>query len=70
MKDNMYAVIAVIGAILAVFLFVTYRNQADAESANTLYLVGAIIATVVTIVCAAIFLSGRVNKTDDIHITE
>lgn len=65
MKDMLYAIIALVTAIGAVFSWMQYTS-----SANMLFMVLFIVLVLVTIVCGALFLSGRVNKNEDIHITE
>jgi hypothetical protein len=40
------------------------------SSANTMYFIVAIVCLILTLVFGGMFLAGRVNKTDDIHITE
>ena len=65
MKDMLYAVIALISAIGAVFMWMQYTG-----SAKVLFLVIFIVLVLITIACGALFLSGRVNKNEDIHITE
>jgi hypothetical protein len=37
---------------------------------STLYLVGIIVFLLATVGFGGLFLSGRVNKSEDIHITE
>jgi hypothetical protein len=37
---------------------------------NSLYLVGIIVFLLATVGLGGLFLSGRVNKNEDIHITE
>ena len=37
---------------------------------NTMWLVGVVLFLVLTLIFGGLFLSGRVNKNDDIHITE
>lgn len=64
-KDMLYAIIALVTAIGAVFSWMQYTS-----SANMLFMVLFIVLVLVTIVCGALFLSGRVNKNEDIHITE
>lgn len=66
MKDMLYAVLALITALTAAFFFYSYVKSEE----YTLYIVIAIIAVILTIVFGGLFLSGRVNKTEDIHITE
>ena len=71
MKDMLYGVLAFISIICAGFFFYTYVNQGNnAESASILPFVGAIVFVLVALGFGALFLSGRVNKTEDIHITE
>ncbi|MGE3467516.1 MAG: LPXTG cell wall anchor domain-containing protein [Pyrinomonadaceae bacterium] len=65
MKDMLYAVLALVTAVGAVFSWLKYTG-----SANTVFLVLFGILVVATIVLGALFLSGRVNKNEDIHITE
>lgn len=66
MKDMLYAVLALVTALIAAFFFYSYVKSEE----NTLYIVIAILAVILTIVFGGLFLSGRVNRTDDIHITE
>lgn len=66
MKDMLYAVIALVSAAAAVFSFLKYTDSDD----NKLYLVVAIVCGLVTMALGVLFLSGRVNKKEDIHITE
>jgi lipopolysaccharide export LptBFGC system permease protein LptF len=65
-KDMLYAVLALVTALIAAFFFYRYIRSEE----YTLYIVIAIISVVMTIVFGGLFLSGRVNKTEDIHITE
>ena len=65
-KDMLYAVLALVSAIIAALSFFQYTRSAD----NKLYLVGAIVFALLLIAFGALFMSGRVNKNEDIHITE
>ena len=47
------------------FLFVKEKQEG-----NNIPLVIGIVCIVITIVFGALFMAGRVNKTEDIHITE
>ena len=40
------------------------------SSAQTMYIVLTFLFLIATVVLGALFLSGRVNKNEDIHITE
>jgi hypothetical protein len=64
-KDLMFAVLALISAVIAVVTFLNYQ-----KSASTMMIVVAVICIVATLGFGAMFLAGRVNKQDDIHITE
>jgi multisubunit Na+/H+ antiporter MnhG subunit len=64
-KDLLYAVLALISAIIAVFAFMSYR-----ANANTLMVIVALLFLLLTLGFGAMFLSGRVNRNEDIHITE
>jgi hypothetical protein len=63
----LYAVLALITAILAAGSFYLYTSS---SVPNTLYIVAAIVCVLLTVVLGGLFLSGRVNKKEDIHITE
>jgi hypothetical protein len=58
--------LAVVSAILAAGSFFYYTRSND----NKLFLVLAIVFALAMIVLGGLFLSGRVNKNEDIHITE
>ena len=62
----LYAILALVSAVIAAFSFYTYTSSND----NKLYLVLAIVFVLGTVVLGGLFLSGRVNKNEDIHITE
>ena len=64
-KDMLYAVLALVSAVGAVFSWLRYMS-----STNTMYLVVFAVLVIATIALGALFLSGRVNKGEDIHITE
>ena len=62
----MNLLLAVVALILTALSFWMYRSSPN----NTLWLIGVIVFLIATLVFGALFLSGRVNKTEDIHITE
>jgi sugar phosphate permease len=62
----MKGLLAFVSLILTVVSFVMYQRSAD----NKLWLAGFIVFLIVTLVFGGLFLSGRVNKGEDIHITE
>ena len=65
MKDLLYAALALISAIVAGYSFYSFQ-----QDVNTTMLYVAILFVLGTLVFGAMFLMGRVNKQDDIHITE
>jgi hypothetical protein len=65
-KDMLYAVLALVSAIIAAFSFYKYTSGPG----ETMYIVAAIVFLLATIVLGGLFLSGRINKNEDIHITE
>lgn len=66
MKDMLYAVLALISAVLALVFFFQWTGSDN----NRLFLVIFLIFILATLGFGGLFLSGRVNKTEDIHITE
>ena len=66
MKGMMNGLIAVIALVLTAFSFWEYRSSPD----NTMWLIGVIVFLIAMLVFGGMFLSGRVNKNDDVHITE
>ena len=62
----MKLLLAFVSLILTALSFWMYTNSQD----NKLWLVGVIVFLIGTLVFGGLFLSGRVNKGEDIHITE
>ena len=65
MSGMLNGLLAVVSLAIAVVCFIYYR-----QNASTLLIVLTIIFGVLMVVFGGMFLSGRVNKTEDIHITE
>lgn len=61
------ALVAIVSLVLAGFCFYKFQTTADG---GTMYLVGGGVFALLMIVFGVMFLSGRVNKSEDIHITE
>lgn len=61
----LYGLLAFVSLIATVAFFYLYFG-----SANVLYIVAAIVFLIATVGFGGVFLSGRVNKKEDIHITE
>jgi len=65
-KGMLNGLFALVSLIVAAATFYFYTQSGD----NKLYLVAAIVFLIVGLGLGGLFLSGRVNKTEDIHITE
>lgn len=66
MKDMIFALLALVAAIAAAFSFYKYTNTGG----ETMYIVLFAICALATVGLGAVFLSGRIGKKEDIHITE
>lgn len=66
MKDTMFALLALVFAIAAAFFFYNMR----AEGSSVINMILAVLFLILTAVCGVMFLSKRINKGEDIHITE
>lgn len=62
----MHAGLALISLLLTAGSFYMYRSTAG----STMYLIATVVCLILTLLFGALFLSSRVNKTEDIHITE
>lgn len=58
--------IAVVSLLAAGFCFYKFRTAQE----GTMFLVGGVVFALLMVVFGAMFLSGRVNKSEEIHITE
>ena len=67
MKSSLSGLLAVISLIVAAGSFIMYTRS---NPPQTIYIVLTIVFAVLLIVFGGMFLSGRVNKTEEIHITE
>lgn len=63
----MYALLALVSLVIAAGSFYYFQSQ---ENGSTLLLAVGIVFAILTAIFGVIFLSTRLNKTDDIHITE
>ena len=67
MKGMLNGLLAVVSLAITAVCFYLYTRS---NPPQTIYIVLAIIFAILMVVFGGMFLSGRVNKTDDIHITE
>lgn len=65
MKGSMNGLLAVVCLVIAAVSFYFYR-----ENGQALLLASFVIFLLGMVVFGGMFLSGRVNKSEDIHITE
>ncbi|CAN5439677.1 MAG: hypothetical protein ACR2M8_11415 [Pyrinomonadaceae bacterium] len=66
MKGTLNGLLAFISLIITVVSFVVYQRSGD----NKMWFIAAIVFLILTLVFGGLFLSGRMNKTEEIHITE
>ena len=69
MKNLLYVVVGLIAVAGAIWLFTMFIGQPK-NNASYMPIIGAVGCAIVALVCGALFMSGRVNRTEDIHITE
>jgi hypothetical protein len=65
----LYALLALVTAAGAVFSWMKYTAPPP-SGGNVVFLILFVILILATVAFGGMFLSGRVNKTEDIHITE
>ncbi|MGI8555783.1 MAG: hypothetical protein ACR2LT_05455 [Pyrinomonadaceae bacterium] len=71
MKDLLYAVVGLIAAAGAVWGIWKFVNQGvRSADADYTHLIIGIICAVIALICGGLFLSNRVNRQEEIHITE
>jgi hypothetical protein len=66
MSGTLNGLLAVVALVLAALSFWMYRTSAD----NRMWLVLCVVLVLVFLGLGGIFLSGRVNRNEEIHITE
>lgn len=66
MRGSLNGILALVSLVIAAFTFYQYIRSNDEK----LYLVLAIVFALAFIGLGGYFLSGRVNRNEDIHITE
>lgn len=65
-SDMLYALLALMSLVVTAGSYYMYKTSGG----NSLYLVGIIVFLLATVGFGGLFLSGRVNKNEEIHITE
>ena len=69
MKDVVSLVVGLAAAGVAIWQGIVFFKTSGAQSGGT-HAIYSGIAIVIAIICGAIFFSGRVNKEEEIHITQ
>lgn len=67
MKDMLFALLAVISAGVAIYFLYTF--QTSTAPGNSSLIIG-VVFVVLAVVFGGLFAFGRVNRHEDIHITE
>ena len=67
MKDMLFAVLALVSVIVAGYFLYSFQTSANASS-SSLYI--GVIFAILAVVFGGLFMFGRVNRHEDIHITE
>lgn len=71
MKGTLSGLLAVAALVLTALSFLLYTGRISTASAdNKVWLVLMIVFLIATLAFGGVFLSGRVNRNDDVHITE
>ena len=63
----LYGLLSLVSLVLTVVCFYLYFGE---RGANMIWLILAIIFLIATVGLGGFFLSGRVNRKEDVHITE
>ncbi|HKS26915.1 MAG TPA: hypothetical protein VJS44_03810 [Pyrinomonadaceae bacterium] len=69
LKDILSLVIGLAAAIFAIYEFVVFLRTPGAQSGTTNAILAG-VGAVVAVICGVIFFAGRVNKEEEIHITQ
>jgi drug/metabolite transporter (DMT)-like permease len=68
MKDSLFAILALISAVVAGYFFYSFQNQGDEGSSMSLIL--GVLFALVAVGLGAYYMFNKVNRHEDIHITE
>ena len=71
MKGALSGLLAVVSLVLTAICFLLYTGRMSSGAADSkLVLIVMILFLIATLAFGGMFLSGRVNRNDDVHITE
>ena len=68
MKDSLFAILALISAVVAGYFFYSFQNQGS-DGSSTSLIIGVLFA-LAAIGLGAFYMFNKVNRHEDIHITE
>lgn len=68
MKDSLFAILALISAIVAGYFFYSFQTSGDEGSSRSLIL--GVLFALVAVGLFAFYMFNKVNRHEDIHITE
>lgn len=68
MKDSLFAILALLAAVVAAFFF--YRLQTSGTDGSSLNLVLGAVFALAAVGLGAFYMFNKVNRHEDIHITE
>ena len=63
----LYALLALVSAVVAGFMFYTMQNT---QGDPLLYIVLGVVFVLLTVVFGVLYMTKRVNQTEEIHVTE
>jgi uncharacterized membrane protein len=69
MKDAIYVILALVSAAIAAYFMWIYVGTRTSQM-RTMDLIISVICILFAIVFGGLFLAGRVNKEEEIHITK
>ena len=68
MKDSLFAILALVSAAVAAFFF--YRLQTSGNEGSSMNLILGIVFALAAVGLGAFYMFNKVNRHEDIHITE
>ena len=68
MKDSLFAILALSSAVVAGYFFYSFQNQGDDGSSMPLIL--GVIFAILAVGFGAYYMFNRVNRHEEIHVTE
>ena len=70
MKDLLFAVVGLIAAVVGAWQIWSFLNVPKGQPVSNTPLFIGIFCVIVALICGVFFMLGRVNKNEEIHVTE